>query len=46
MVIDASDTNTITVDIEQKIMRYFALMPEKIIVDIKTRNLIRVHYVR
>lgn len=39
MLIDASDTNTIPADIEQKIMRYFALMPESVIADIKNQKL-------
>lgn len=39
MLIDASEINTIPVDIEQKIMRYFALMPEIVIEDIKNQKL-------
>ena len=43
MLIDASDTNTIPVDIEQKIMRYFALMSEREIEDIKNQKLEYAH---
>lgn len=39
MLIDASDANTIPVDIENKIIRYFSLMPEKIIANIKNQKL-------
>ncbi|MBD5156936.1 MAG: hypothetical protein HDT13_04815 [Butyrivibrio sp.] len=39
MLIDVSDTNAIPVDIEQKIMSYFALMSERTIADIKNQKL-------
>lgn len=39
MLIDASKINTIPVDIEQKIMRYFAVLPESAIAVIKKQKL-------
>lgn len=39
MLIDASETNAIPADIEQKIVRCFTLMPEKVIADIKKQKL-------
>lgn len=46
MLIDVSDTNIIPVDIEQKIMRHFALMPDRVIADIKNQKIECDHDVR